>query len=353
LGIRLRGKIDSGMLQAIHHAGVKPLFVTVEYNGPGDPVLELSQALDSFEDAFRPVATARLAEIGRTVPTQGWAKISEQDKAKVIAAVPANPPAKPRKTRKVLVVDLSIGHPHHPSVPFANFALQQWGTKTQAFTPVFSNDPENLKYPRIGEYDTVFLNNTVGQVFLDPQVRTSLIRFVREGGGLVGFHGVAAASLDWSEFSDMTGARLESRGARPLLRPYPDIKNDQQKAALKVEVPGHPLTEHLGGKPIEWLEEYYTFEKPTFSRDRVRVLLSIDFPRTDMSQCSTCSRDDDVPVAWIRNFGKGRVFYTVMGHWPYLFETPEMARFMFAGLQFALGDLEADASPQTADAATR
>jgi hypothetical protein len=283
-GVRLRGTIDSGMLHAIHRAGAKPLFVAVEYNGSGDPVMELSYSLDAFEDAFRPVAAARLAELGRTIPTQGWAKVPEQNRVKVNAAIPDPPPAKPRTARRLLVMDISVGHPHHPSVPYANYAIQQWSSKTKAFTPVFSNDPENLKFPKIREYDAIFLNNTVGQVFLDPQVRTSMTRYVREGGGLVGFHGVAAAQLDWREFSDMTGARLESRGTRATPRPIPNIKFDEQRATLKVEVPDHLMTKHFGEKRVEWMEEYYTFAKPPFSRDKMRVLLSIDFTRTDMGQ---------------------------------------------------------------------
>jgi hypothetical protein len=47
-------------------------------------------------------------------------------------------------------------------------------------------------------------------IFVDPEVREGLSRFVREGGGLAGNHGTSHASMDWPEFSEMTGALARS-----------------------------------------------------------------------------------------------------------------------------------------------
>ena len=60
-----------------------------------------------------------------------------------------------------------------------------------------------------------------------------------------------------------------------------------------------------------------------------------------------CLRDDnDYPVAWIRQHGKGRVFYTSVGHSPARFWDPRMLDMFLAGVQYALGDLQADATPR-------
>ena len=71
----------------------------------------------------------------------------------------------------------------------------------------------------------------------------------------------------------------------------------------------------------------------------MRVLLSIDPIVTDMMQgrCfGQCLRDDnDYPVAWIRQHGKGRVFYTSLGHNPDLFWDPRMLAMFLAGIQRA------------------
>jgi type 1 glutamine amidotransferase len=342
------GKGAGGMsdfLFAIYKAGVKPSFVSVEYTGSGDPVADLNKSFDGFDAAFQPVAADRVGELARTTPIRGPERLSEKDRAGVIAAVPAEAAAKPKKPRKLLVLDLQVAYGGHGSIPAANLALELWGKKTGAFTPVYSNDLDNLKYPKIKEYDAIFLNNNVGQVFPDPQVRAGLLRYVKEGGGLAGYHGAPHASADWAAFGEMIGARLGSH------------RTPEEKATLKIEDPNNPLTLAFAGKEPEWSDEFYRFTTPPYSRANVHVLLSFDTAKTDMHQkpdCLICEREDnDVPVAWIRRYGKGRIFYTSIGHLPVLFESQEMAKFLLSSVQFVLGDLDADTTPSAKLAATK
>ena len=85
-------------------------------------------------------------------------------------------------------------------------AIDLFAKATGAFEAVFSNDLANFKYENIRKFDAVFLNNTVGQIFVDPEIRSGFSRFVREGGGLAGYHGTSHASMDWPEFGQMLGA---------------------------------------------------------------------------------------------------------------------------------------------------
>jgi len=62
-----------------------------------------------------------------------------------------------------------------------------------------------LKYPKIKQWDAVFLNSVVGELFPDPDVMNGLMRFVREGGGLAGVHGSTYASMDLPEYGDLIG----------------------------------------------------------------------------------------------------------------------------------------------------
>ena len=55
--------------------------------------------------------------------------------------------------------------------------------------------------------------------------------------------------------------------------------------------------------------------------------------------------DHDYAVSWIRDYGKGRVFFAILGHQPTIFTTPPLADYFFRGIQFVLGDLDADATP--------
>jgi len=80
----------------------------------------------------------------------------------------------------------------------------------------------------------------------------------------------------------------------------------------------------------------------------VRVLLSIDTAKTrfEGQPRGSCIRaDNDYALAWIRHYGRGRVFYSTIAHNPYVFWDPKMLAFYLAATQFALGDLEAPTSP--------
>jgi type 1 glutamine amidotransferase len=51
------------------------------------------------------------------------------------------------------------------------------------------------------------------------------------------------------------------------------------------------------------------------------------------------------PQAWVRSYGKGRVFYTGFGHRAELYRNPTVLQFYLDAIQFACGDLPADTTP--------
>jgi len=55
--------------------------------------------------------------------------------------------------------------------------------------------------------------------------------------------------------------------------------------------------------------------------------------------------DNDYAISWIRRYGGGRVFYTAFGHNENVYRDEAILRHLLAGIQFTLGDLEADATP--------
>jgi type 1 glutamine amidotransferase len=55
----------------------------------------------------------------------------------------------------------------------------------------------------------------------------------------------------------------------------------------------------------------------------------------------------DFPMSWIRRQGKGRVFYSGLGHGSDVFSNAQMLQHLLAGIQYALGDLPADDAPDS------
>lgn len=294
---------------------------------------------------MRLISTVSLLAAAAALATAQTPGLSEEDRARIETALPAAAPAKPAKPRKLLVMDLNLGRRGHPSIPYANRTIERMGQTTKAFEAVFSNDLTMLKAENLKQFDALYLNNTIGGLFDALDARDGLVAFLRNGGGLIGHHAVTVTSTDWAEFGEILGARGASH------------RMADEKVTIRVEDPASALTRPFGGNSFEFSDEIFRFQPP-YSREKVRVLLSIDLARTDMNQgrCfGTCFREDnDYPIAWIKRYDKGRVFYTTLGHNAHVFMNPTMLQFFLAGIQYALGDLEGDATPRAApDAATR
>ena len=268
--------------------------------------------------------------------------IEPKERQRIEAAIPSKAFARPRRHRKLLIFDLNVGYGGHRSIPTANLAFTLMGTKTGAFETVVSKDPSVFKGENLRRFDAVFLNNTVGNLFEDSGLRQSLVEFVYGGGGLLGVHGTSVAFTrwpgaheDWPEFGIMLGAR----GANHY--------DSDEHVFIKLDDPNHPVNKPFGGKGFEYRDEFFRVHGP-YSRNRVRVLFSIDTDKTKFQgqPRGNCFREDnDYALAWVRRYGRGRVFYSTIAHNPYVFWDPKMLQFYLAATQFALGDLPAPTIP--------
>jgi type 1 glutamine amidotransferase len=322
-------------------AAVRPLFVTIAASGA---------AAEAFEKAARPAEGYQVVQISKKTPisdgrpgspSAGSPNVADGgiptlDRWMIRDASPRQALVKPKKARKLLIIDLCPqGGFFHRTIPHANLALELMARNTGAFEPIFNNDLDNLKYPKIKEYDAVFLNSVVGSVFSDPDVINGLIRYVREGGGLAAIHGSTFASTDVPEYGELMGATTAPHRAFDV-------------ATLKIDDPDSPITKQFEGRDVlSYIDELYHFPPSgPYSREKLHVLMSINLakspPRTPMLAVRP---DNDYGLVWIRSYGNGRVFNCALGHSSLLFGTPPMAQMVLGGIQFVLGDLEADATP--------
>jgi uncharacterized protein len=70
--------------------------------------------------------------------------------------------------------------------------------------------------------------------------------------------------------------------------------------------------------------------------------------------CAECTRTDhDYGLAWIRAYGKGRTYFTPLGHTTIMYTTPAWTQHVLAAVQYILGDLDADATPSAKLAAKK
>jgi uncharacterized protein len=275
-------------------------------------------------------------------------ELAPAEKEAIDQALPFKAPAKPKKPRKVLLVHIvkRNGRPAngHAAIPHANYAIIEMGKRTGAYQAVINNDEEVFQPENLAAYDLVIFNNTVGILFDDPALRQSLLDFVRNGKGFAAIHAGGGATFvqhprydQFPEFGVMAGGYED--GGHPWTPA--DVTH------VKIDDPKSPLTSMFKG-PFEIHDETFQFREPTL-RDRLHVLLSIDASKMEMGPkhriLAARQKDLDFPLSWIKPYGKGRVFYTPMGHDPSLFRDPAILKHYLAGMQFALGDLKADMSP--------
>lgn len=280
-------------------------------------------------------------------PTPQWQAVVEK-------AAPARPTIQAAK-RKLLVFSRFTGY-DHKVIPHVDRVFQILGRKSAAFDATISVDIEALTPKSLAAYDVLVLNNNCSKgkrrdLLLDvletdakyqclteaersakaKALEQSLLAFVAGGKGLVVVHGAPTLLNNSAKFTEMVGGAF-----------YYHPPN--QEVTVRTVDPRHPLVAAFQGKePFIHRDEPYCFNGPYEKMD-FRALLSMDTQglRDPKGEAGKMARY----VAWIKPYGKGRVFYCSPSHFPESYTSPTLLRFLLDGTQYASGDLKCDDSPR-------
>jgi len=259
------------------------------------------------------------------------ASISEDTLKKVEAALPDKAPAKPAKPRTMLILTLTKGF-RHGSIPLAAKALELMGKRTGAWEATSTDDINMLKAETLSKFDALCSDQCTGNLTDDAEIRKSIVDFVSGGKGLVGVHAATdVGGWKFPEFHEMMGGVFAGHGP------------GNERVSVKIDDPASPINAAFGGKGFEATDEIYTFKDP-YSRDKLHILLSIDIDGSGPAKGGK-RPDQDYALSWIREYGKGRVFYCAFGHQDPIWFNPAILKHYLAGIQYALGDLKANATP--------
>ena len=111
-----------------------------------------------------------------------------------------------------------------------------------------------------------------------------------------------------------------------------ETHGEQAEVDAVVEAPAHPAVAHLGTR-YRVFDEIYRFVRN--NRGDVTPLLTLDrYPDDGLARAGT---PGDLPLAWTRQHGSGRVFYTALGHREELWQDPTYVRHVVNGIRWALG----------------
>ena len=178
-----------------------------------------------------------------------------------------------------------------------------------------TEDPTVFTPGNLARYGVVVFLNTSGTVLAEEH-RRALADYVQAGGGFAGVHCAAATEYDWPAYEDLVGARFDH---------HPDV----QPATLHVADRDHPATAPL---PHTWehVDEWYNFR--TNPRPHVHVLLTVDESTYQGGRMGA-----DHPIAWCRSYGRGRSFYTALGHTIEAYADPAVRAHLAGGIRWAAG----------------
>jgi len=172
---------------------------------------------------------------------------------------------------------------------------------------------DNLK-----KYDAVFFYTT-GDLMLSDVQKSDLLAFVRSGKGFGGSHCATDTYYNWKEYGELIGGYFDGH-------PW------HQKIRVIVEDKKHIATKHLGDS-FEITDEIYQFKAP-YSREKLKVLMRLDM---DSVKNPGKRADKDNALAWTNQYGKGRVFYTALGHREDVWNDPRFQQHVIGGLRYMFG----------------
>jgi uncharacterized protein len=253
-------------------------------------------------------------------------------------AAPISNPLQAQAKRKRLLVIGAVKGWQHDATSQAMVTLSNLGRDSALWDTYIKTDTQLITKKKLGvngknlDYFDAVAFYTTGELDMDDEQKAALISFVKEDGkGFLGVHSAIDTFYKWPEFGEMTGAYFDEH-------PWMTFE-----APVIVEDPESPIMRHFPLAFKTWDEIY---QPKDFSRDKVRVLARLDENKLDLKNPRVHRADHDFAVAWMKNYGKGRVFYSTFGHTPESWDRPDMQKMWLEATKWCLGLIEADATPR-------
>ena len=185
---------------------------------------------------------------------------------------------------KVLLVTGENNHDWKATTAVLREELEDAGVKV-----VVTEEPATLETKALAGYDAILLNYNRRERW-PKSTEQALVRLVRdEGKGLVVVHASDNAFPGWREFEEMIGLAWREGAGHDHYGPFKVHIVDRK----------HPITSGLDD--FETTDELYR-DLTKFSDFHV------------LATAHSKDKDRDYPILFVKIYGKGRVFHTVLGH---------------------------------------
>ena len=256
-----------------------------------------------------------------------------QDQPAVNPSVSPPPRAKQVHLKHILVISQTKGF-EHDSVSDGMAAIYNMGHDSGLWDATLRTDTELLTKKDLGRnaknldyFDALVFVSTTGELDLDDSQKQDMMAFIKDDGkGFVGVHAALDTNYKWPEYGEMTGGWFDQH-------PWSTFN-----APIVNEDPSFPAVRHFPKAFVKYDEIY---QPKDWSRGKVNVLLSLDPTKLNYANNPRVHRGDhDFAVAWDKMYGKGRVFYSTLGHTEEAWNDPDIRKMYFEAIKWVLGMTE-------------
>lgn len=222
--------------------------------------------------------------------------------------------------KAILVFSKTNGY-RHASIETAVKAIRDAGKK-RGWEVVATENGAYFNAVCLRSYRAVIFLSTTGD-FLTEEQQKAFEKYIENGGGYAGIHSASDCEYDWEWYGTLLGTRFRNH----TFLPYP-----VPRAEIMTEPVSHPATD---GLPVRWnkKDEWYNFRDNVRGKPGFRVLLTVD-ESTYPAFWPRAMRGDH-PISWTHIVGKGRMFYTAIGHNASTYRDPASMKHIVGGIAWA------------------
>jgi hypothetical protein len=245
----------------------------------------------------------------------------------------------PQVKRKRLLAIGEVKGFQHDSVSHALATIERLGRESGLYETYIRTDTQLVTKQKIAAGNAKNLNHfdavlfyTTGELDMDDQQKKDLLSFVHDDGkGFIGVHSAIDTFYKWPEYGEMTGGYFDQH-------PWGTFD-----APVIVERPDFPAMKGFA-KTFVTHDEIYQAVNP-YSRDKVDVLARLDASKLNLDNPRVHRTDKDFAVAWIKEYGKGRVFYSTFGHTDEAWDRKDVQTMYLEAVKWAMGLTDAKIAP--------
>ena len=220
----------------------------------------------------------------------------------IYETVPPELPAHLNATA-ILIFSKTNGFREDNAVKACNAALAAIARR-RGWSAVLTENGAVFNPPMLRRFKATVWNNTSGDLLTRDQ-RAAFQDYIESGGGFVGIHGAGGdPRYDWRWYVEtLIGAQFKGHPLNPQF----------QRATIHIEDPNDPSTRALG-ETWSRVDEWYSFENSP-RKNGLHILATLD-ERTYSPRMvwKDIAMGADHPIIWEHCVGKGRVFYSALGH---------------------------------------